>query len=68
MQQFYHQSLGFMFSAANIKASIREFYQRVSPGTEIFYQRTELNNPDALIVCVGGRDVGHVFGRGIANA
>jgi hypothetical protein len=66
MQQFFHQKLGFMFMGANIKALIREFYARVSPGADIWYVPTELQNPDALVVIVNGRDVGHVFGKGIA--
>jgi predicted transcriptional regulator len=67
IQQFYHQSLGFMFASKNVKATVREHYSRVSPGTDVWFVKTELANPDALIVVVGGRDVGHIFGKGIAS-
>lgn len=67
MGQFFLLSLGFVMMSLHIKQAVRAYYARLTPGLAVTFHENDLRSADCLIVCVDGRDVGHVFGKGIAR-
>lgn len=67
-QSFYHQRLGRLYEGPDARAFAREHYARVAPGAKVGFVRAATGGDDVLAVAVGGREVGHVFGPGIARA